>query len=324
MIAPPLLESQESKETIAMHVPEPDDEREARLRRMRLSLDGLSVGDAFGQQFFYFPEFIAPRRLPADPWTFTDDTVMALSVGEVLAKHGRIEQDELALAFARRYCEEPHRGYGGTAHGILREMSQGKSWRAVAPAVFGGQGSMGNGGAMRVAPLGAWFADDLERAARDAADSAAVTHSHPEGQAGAIAIAVAAATAWSLRGQPAAAAGPQLLRGAYEWTPDGATREGIARAIELSRTASVDLAATALGNGAELTAPDTVPFTLWCAARHCDDFAEAMWTTVSGLGDRDTTCAIVGGIVALSADRGIPGEWLAAREPLPPLTFGTA
>ena len=37
--------------------------------------------------------------------------------------------------------------------------------------------------------------------------------------------------------------------------------------------------------------------------------------TVSGLGDRDTTCAIVGGIVALSAGReSIPAEWLQARE----------
>jgi ADP-ribosylglycohydrolase len=35
------------------------------------------------------------------------------------------------------------------------------------------------------------------------------------------------------------------------------------------------------------------------------------------LGDRDTTCAIVGGIVALSAGReSIPPAWLAARESL--------
>ncbi len=41
-----------------------------------------------------------------------------------------------------------------------------------------------------------------------------------------------------------------------------------------------------------------------------------MWTTVSGLGDRDTTCAIVGGIVALHDQAVIPEEWLQAREPL--------
>ena len=40
---------------------------------------------------------------------------------------------------------------------------------------------------MRVAPLGAYFAEDVERAASEAHLSAQVTHAHPEGQAGAIA-----------------------------------------------------------------------------------------------------------------------------------------
>jgi hypothetical protein len=35
---------------------------------------------------------------------------------------------------------------------------------------------------------------------------------------------------------------------------------------------------------------------------------------VAGLGDRDTICAIVGGIVACAS--GIPDELLAQREPL--------
>jgi ADP-ribosylglycohydrolase len=42
-----------------------------------------------------------------------------------------------------------------------------------------------------------------------------------------------------------------------------------------------------------------------------------MWTTVTGLGDRDTTCAIVGGIVVMSAGLdSIPKQWLEHREPL--------
>ena len=58
-----------------------------------------------------------------------------------------------------------------------------------------------------------------------------------------------------------------------------------------------------------------MPFSLWCATRHLNDFSEALWETVSGLGDLDTTCAIVGGIVA-AAGTLIPPAWLAAREPL--------
>ena len=45
-----------------------------------------------------------------------------------------------------------------------------------------------------------------------------------------------------------------------------------------------------------------------------------MWQTVSALGDRDTTCAIVGGIVSLQVGQAeIPAEWRDAREPLPGL-----
>jgi len=51
---------------------------------------------------------------------------------------------------------------------------------------------MRNGAAMRVAPASAWFADDREAAVRAAIASAAVTHAHPEGQAGAAAVAAAA------------------------------------------------------------------------------------------------------------------------------------
>ena len=100
--------------------------------------------------------------------------------------------------------------------------------------------------------------------------------------------------------------------------PDSETRAAIAKARSLPEGFSVRSAASVLGNGERLTSQDTVPFALWCAARSIDDFEEALWITVSALGDRDTTCAIVGSIVALAVGReGIPAEWRAAREPLP-------
>ncbi|MEJ2710230.1 MAG: ADP-ribosylglycohydrolase family protein [Anaerolineales bacterium] len=72
----------------------------------------------------------------------------------------------------------------------------------------------------------------------------------------------------------------------------------------------------ALGSGSRVSAQDTVPYCLWCAAHHLRDYAQALWTTVSGMGDRDTTCAIVGGIVVLSAGQ-VPEDWRQRREPLP-------
>jgi ADP-ribosylglycohydrolase len=55
--------------------------------------------------------------------------------------------------------------------------------------------------------------------------------------------------------------------------------------------------AAELGNGSRVLASDTVPFALWCAVTHLDDFAEACWCCVEVGGDIDTTCAMVGGII---------------------------
>jgi ADP-ribosylglycohydrolase len=291
----------------------------ARRERALLSLDGLSVGDAFGERFFLPPStasaMVEQRATPGGPWSYTDDTEMALSIVQVLNEYGRIDQDALARLFATRYRDNPYRGYGGTAHDILQALYQGEPWHRISAQVFGGTGSMGNGGAMRVAPLGAWFADDLGRVVTEAKASAQVTHFHPEGQAGAIAIAVAAAFAYRWRETRPPAS--QLFEAVLEHTPPGATRRGLEKARALPLDVAPGLAARELGSGQRVISEDTVPYCVWCTARHLDNYEEALWTTVSGYGDRDTTCAIVGGIVALSAGReSIPPAWLAAREVL--------
>jgi ADP-ribosylglycohydrolase len=288
-----------------------------RLARARLALDGLSVGDAFGSQFFLqsvYTRHFHPRTAPPGPWRYTDDTEMGLGVFEVLETHGAIEQYELARVFGRRYANEIYRGYGPGAHGILSAIHQGTPWRNVSYAAFGGSGSLGNGAAMRVAPVGGYFADDLPRCAREASASAEVTHAHPEGRAGAVAVAVATAWAWNAR--DATPAPGALLAAALEHTPQGPTRAGMERAAELPPAASVREAAEALGNGRRATAPDTVPFALWCADRFLRDYPAALWACVRAGGDVDTTCAIVGGVVALASAATIPRAWLAAREPL--------
>jgi hypothetical protein len=81
------------------------------LDRAWLSLDGLSVGDAFGERFFgphhEAMQRIARRELPDTPWTYTDDTEMALSVVEILKERGSIDQDLLAKRFAKRMQFQP-------------------------------------------------------------------------------------------------------------------------------------------------------------------------------------------------------------------------
>ncbi len=287
----------------------------ARIARARASLDGLSTGDAFGERFFVHPsvveQLVEQRALPAQPWTYTDDTVMALSVFDVLFEKGEIDQDLLADLFAARYQLDPRRGYGGTAHDILTQISRGAPWREAAGEAFDGSGSMGNGAAMRVAPLGAYFHEDLDAVVVAARRSAEVTHAHAEGQAGAIAVAIAAAcVARSVRNAR------EIFDTVLSFTPDSETRAGIQQASALPLDYDVRTAVSALGNGSRVISQDTVPFSLWCATRHLGQFEDAMWCTVSGLGDRDTTCAIVGGILAADPEVAVPPSFIAAREPL--------
>ena len=287
--------------------------------RMLLSLDGLSVGDALGERFFGPPadavRRIMAREIPPGPWRYTDDTEMSISIVEVLLERGELDRDLLASRFARRY--DSSRGYGGGAHQLLQSYQRGIPWQLGAPKMFGGTGSYGNGAAMRVAPLGAFLADDLEAVVEQAERSAVVTHSHPEGVAGAVAVAVAAATAYkqSISGSLDAAG---LFDEVLASTPSSVTRERVAEASQLDPNTLPDQAAQLLGSGQDVSSQDTVPFALWCAAHNLADYETAFWRTVSGLGDRDTTCAMAGGILALSS-RTVPASWLREREPLPEL-----
>jgi ADP-ribosylglycohydrolase len=288
------------------------------IERARQALEGLSVGDAFGEQLLHAGPQARALALThrTEPhvrmWKWTDDTAMAVSIVETLSERGAIGPELLAHKFARRYDLDAGRGYGAGAHNVLEMLLAGMPHASAARILFDGQGSCGNGGGMRAAPIGAYFAGDLPATVHQAALSAAPTHAHPDGAAGAVAVAVAASAVFGGERDPRA-----LLELVYEHTPAGATREGIRRSIAMVRAEPVTVAAE-LGNGSRVLAADTVPFAVWCAATHLADFAGACWSCVEVGGDIDTTCAMVGGIIVGAAGvEGIPPAWRAAREPLP-------
>jgi ADP-ribosylglycohydrolase len=291
----------------------------ARLTRVRLALDGLSLGDSFGLHF-HAPELwrteFNSRQLPPPPWKYTDDTEMALAIADVLAEFGTIEQDQLAAGFARRFGLNPYRGYGSGAIEVLQAIEAGRPWREAAGELFDGQGSLGNGAAMRAAPVGAYFAGDFAEVVEQAGRSADVTHAHPDGIAGGIAIAVA--TAWAAEHpRTDAKSAASLFECVLAHTPESTTKSGIAKAAQLPLDVWEYHAAEQLGCGYNVRSDDTVPFCLWVAARHLDDFTEALWTAARVGGDADTTCAIIGGIVALAVGaEGLPRNWLVRREEL--------
>lgn len=162
------------------------------------SLLGLAVGDALGAHFEgQSPEYIADRYQSADRliheppsgeiW-YTDDTQMMIGVAETLIARGSIEEEEICERFAANYV--PQRGYGRGARVILEAMVEGQDHRYLAANHFPG-GSLGNGAAMRVAPVGLMFRHAEDQLWEQARLSALPTHVHPLGVEGAQLLALA-------------------------------------------------------------------------------------------------------------------------------------
>ncbi|ARF64717.1 hypothetical protein B1H20_27480 [Streptomyces violaceoruber] len=295
-----------------------DSASERRFERALASLRGLSVGDALGSQFFVPANYplLKQRALPPGPWQWTDDTEMACSVLAVLAAHHRVDQDALTRSFAEHHDFD--RGYGPAVNRMLRLVREGGDWRELSSALFNGQGSWGNGSAMRIAPLGAWYADDPEQATHQAEISSYPTHQHREAVVGAMAVAAAASLAAAPDGPPSP---EELLDGVIALVPRSAVGAGLRRARDMLDYQDAGTVAAVLGNGRRTSAHDTVPFALWSAARSLGDYEEAFWVTAQAGGDVDTTCAIVGGIVASGGGGAPPPAWLTQTEE-PPAWLG--
>ncbi|MDQ4048652.1 MAG: ADP-ribosylglycohydrolase family protein, partial [Actinomycetota bacterium] len=152
--------------------------------RARGALLGTFAGDALGMPFEGADPAAVPERLDMldarlGRGSYTDDTQMAIALAESLLEHDGIDDQALGRAFADAY--DSGRGYGEGTSEVLRLVRSGVHPREAARSALGGKGSLGNGAAMRVAPVAVVYAHDggaLEAAARA---SALVTHAHPLG-----------------------------------------------------------------------------------------------------------------------------------------------
>jgi hypothetical protein len=194
----------------------------------------------------------------------------------------RNRQDELAQSFSEHF--DATADYGAAMHSLCRVWLRNVA--KAAPTLFDGTGSFGNGAAMRVAPIGAYFADDIEAAIEKARRSAEVTHSHEEGIAGAVAIAVAAATSMAL-GASFKCSGvrrfsdlilPIFPKVKCDVAPLWRATWLMKRCKRL-RTSWVVV----------LKFRRKIPSRFACGARasHMEHWEETLWLTVAGLGDRD-------------------------------------
>ena len=290
-----------------------------RIELAKKSIKGVSIGDAFGESFFGETDkilnHIRERTIPKTSWEFTDDTVMAIAVYDQLRMHNDIHQNQLAENFALNHDKDPNRGYGATARRILRAIGEGGHWQEISQRVFEGMGSMGNGASMRVSPIGAFFFDDLKKVKELAIKSAEITHSNMEAITGAIAVAVGTAIATQIKLKNEEIAPTEFINRIVETLPDTDTKSKIRKSTTIPYSYHIETIKSIMGNGSKIMAQDTVPFSIWCSAHNLFNFEEAIWKAVSILGDRDTICAIVGGITIMStADNKIPKEWMESVE----------
>lgn len=280
------------------------------------SLLGTALGDALGASGW--GRAIARRRAadvgaqPTAILSYTDDTHMTIGVAESLIERRGLDVDHMAARFAENYEREPYRGYGPGPPRIFRMMRAGIDWREAARSVYPG-GSFGNGAAMRAAPLGLFYNDDLRALKRAVEEASRITHAHPLGIEGAVLQAAAVALAARSGARPHL--DPRDFLGALE----GIVSQG----IYLKKLEAIDRllregpdprrAVLELGNGVE--AFNSVPTAILSFLANLESFPRAVLFAIGLGGDTDTIGAMTGAISgAYLGAEGIPRGWLARLE----------
>ena len=257
---------------------------------------GSALGDAIGELAFRFPEEGRLRAaISAAPvLRYTDDTAMAIGLAESLAEKGGLDPQHLGQTFHRHFTREPWRGYASGPPAIFQLVEKsGLTYETAARSLHGGQGSQGNGAAMRVAPLGLFFhaAPDLYD---QAVAAAALTHAHPLAQDGAGVQAAAVALAAQLdprRPFPRDNFLRRMLKLAK--TP------GIKEKLSLVRTllkGGVPVPETARILGKSVRIDESLPFALYAFLAQPHSFESCLMGAVLNGGDRDTLGAMSGAL----------------------------
>ena len=235
---------------------------------------GAIIGDIVGSRWEFCPTNNYDFEWLSEENDFTDDTICTVAVADALL-HGR-DYGECIHEWCNRY-PHPMGGYGGRFAQWVRSCN---------PQPYG---SYGNGSAMRVSPIGWWFAD-RDELLENAKKTAECTHNHYEGIKGAQTVALAIRMAIQLR--------EEILHGIE------GMKELMAYATSFSHY-DIDIRREQVENRFDETCQGTVPVALWIIYQS-KDFEDAVRKAVSLGADADTLGAIVGSIA--EAIWGIPEE----------------
>lgn len=279
---------------------------------------GTMLGDALGMPVEGWP----PQRIQAvhgrvdrllsgrlAAGSYTDDSQMMIAILETLAHCGRLDPAHLAGRFLALY--QPERGYGGRMAEVMRRIGQGLPWEQV------GSDSWGNGGAMRVGPLGAVYPEEPDALLGAALAQCRVTHHHPRALAGAAALALGVGLACRLgaRGEkPRPRDFVDHLADRVEGIDSHLAQR--LRAMPPLEPGREDQARAALiaAYARDVSAAEAMPAALG-AFLAAENAPQAVILAVSLGGDADTIAAMTGALAGAYWGREAwPGDWLAGLE----------
>lgn len=279
--------------------------------RFRGALVGTAVGDALGapaEGLVRVPGSYLDS-LDDDPpnLRYTDDTAMTIGVARSLVERDGFDGDHMAGVLADIYRQEPRRGYGSGPPIVFELRERGVPWDEAATRLFDGEGSFGNGAAMRVASVALHAYPDREAAADLARGTAIITHSHPEGIDGAVIQAVAIETVLT----SVSIESDQITTGLLDDASTSALREKLTFLAENADRPLREISET-LGNG--IAARDSVVTALACFLANPDDFPGAIKSAIGLGGDTDTIAAMTGALSGAHLGlEAIPEPWRAVE-----------
>lgn len=284
------------------------------LESFKGSLVGCAVGDALGSAFegTHGPELGFESSFSG---RWTDDTHMMIGVAESLIENNGFDGTHMALTFIKHYGEEPWRGYASGPPQVFRWIKSGIPWREASKRLFGGVGSLGNGAAMRVAPIGLLCYDDPQALRSMAYDSSQITHAHELGKEGAAieAYSVALAMKSALSSHQNGIVAEEFLAELKKFTHSDVYLHKLDKIGELLSQTSKSRVQREIGNGVE--APNSVPTAIYCFLHNMSNFKEALLYAVSLGGDTDTIAAMTGAISgAYHGFKLIPEQWRSHLE----------
>lgn len=265
---------------------------------------GTAVGDALGVPFEtklanYEPlvawdgkTFLGSEHHKLQPGQYSDDTQMSLMVAESLIGNHGFNPDDLAERYVDWMVSKRARGYGKTTLLAIQNLLNGKHW-----SESGVPGSYGNGTAMRAAPFGVYFRNDLQSLIAIAKMDSAITHASEEAEAGAVAIALA--SAYAVNGGTEG-----LLDELWQVLPDSKVKSVVYSLDSLidSPYITPEQALRVIGTKGDVR--QTVPAALYCFLKF-DNYHDAVLASIKAGGDTDTTAAIVGAL--FGAKLGVQG-----------------